>query len=153
MSFLGKLGFTRREKTVICIMALVLLAGSVVSFYRNDHSTGSWEVLSEEDSVKVERLQEISGSVQQKPDGSNQAESIKNKSSFTFPININSATVEELKLLPGIGSVLAERIVGYRSENGAFTSIDSLIKVPGIGAKRLDSIKDKITLLKPRMER
>jgi comEA protein len=59
-------------------------------------------------------------------------------------ININSATAEELAALPGIGTVLAQRIVDYRSEHGLFRSAEDLSNVKGIGAKKLESIRQYI---------
>lgn len=61
-------------------------------------------------------------------------------------ININTADVEQLQQLPGIGEVLAQRIVDYREENGPFVSISELTNVSGIGLDRLDQIMDYITL-------
>lgn len=61
-------------------------------------------------------------------------------------ININTATAEDLTMLPGIGNVLAQRIVEYRQENGSFKSIDDLVNVHGIGAAKLESISDYITV-------
>jgi competence protein ComEA len=49
------------------------------------------------------------------------------------PVDLNTAAVTELDALPGIGPVLAQRIVDYRTRNGAFTSVDQLDDVPGIG--------------------
>ncbi|MFZ5969519.1 MAG: helix-hairpin-helix domain-containing protein [Bacillota bacterium] len=59
-------------------------------------------------------------------------------------ININTASVKELDSLKGIGTVLAERIVTYRSENGYFKDIQDLKKVSGIGEKKFEDIKDDI---------
>ena len=64
----------------------------------------------------------------------------------TFPIDINRADAEQLTALPGIGEVLAGRIVAYREENGSFLSIQELQNVEGIGEKRLDAILDLITV-------
>ena len=61
-------------------------------------------------------------------------------------LDINLAGVDDLTLLPGIGKVLAQRIIDYRQENGPFSSIDDLINVSGIGANRLTSISDYITV-------
>ena len=61
-------------------------------------------------------------------------------------ININSATKSELMDLPGIGSVLAERITDYRKSKGLFTKIEDIRNVSGIGEKRFEAIKDKITV-------
>lgn len=61
-------------------------------------------------------------------------------------ININTATAQELTRLSGIGDVLAERIVEYRTKNGMFKSIDELLEVSGIGEKKLSAIRDNVTL-------
>jgi competence protein ComEA len=59
-------------------------------------------------------------------------------------ININRATAKELDKLPGIGPVIASRIIEYRKTNGFFQSIDDLKKVQGIGASTLEKFKSKI---------
>ena len=60
-------------------------------------------------------------------------------------ININTASSEQLQTLPGIGPVLADRIVAYRDEHGLFESAGALMNVSGIGEKKLESIWDLIT--------
>ena len=65
---------------------------------------------------------------------------------ITFPININTATVEEFSALPGIGEVLAKRIVDYRRENGDFKHPEGLMNVEGIGEKRMEDILNLITI-------
>ena len=64
----------------------------------------------------------------------------------TFPININTATSAQLENLPGIGPVIAQRIVDYRNAHGPFASTGQLINVSGIGEKRLAAIWDYITI-------
>jgi len=61
-------------------------------------------------------------------------------------IDINRAEPWLLEALPGIGEVLAQRIVDYRSQNGPFKRIEDLLKVSGIGEATLDKIKDYITV-------
>ena len=61
-------------------------------------------------------------------------------------IDLNTATAQELELLPGIGPVMAGRIVAYREANGPFTSIDDVENVPGIGPKTLESIRPLATV-------
>ena len=61
-------------------------------------------------------------------------------------ININRATKAELMDLPGIGNVLASRIVEYRDQHGDFSRIEDIRNVSGIGEKRYEAIRDKITV-------
>ena len=61
-------------------------------------------------------------------------------------ININLASRSELMDLPGIGNVLADRIVEYRTQNGTFKKIDDLKSISGIGEKRFEAIRDKVTV-------
>lgn len=64
----------------------------------------------------------------------------------TFPVNINTASKKELDALPGIGEVLAQRIIDYRSANGPFSTVDELTKVKGIGEKTLEKLKPYATV-------
>jgi len=61
-------------------------------------------------------------------------------------ININLASQSELTDLPGIGSVLASRIVDHRRQHGFFERIEDIRNVSGIGEKRYEAIQDKITV-------
>ena len=61
-------------------------------------------------------------------------------------ININTATAEELGTLPGIGPTLAERIIAYREQFGAFQSEDCIMDVQGIGEKTYEDLRDLITV-------
>jgi competence protein ComEA len=60
-------------------------------------------------------------------------------------VDLNTATVEQLDTLPGIGPATAQKIVADRTENGPFRSVEDLLRVPGIGAKKLDALKDLVT--------
>jgi competence protein ComEA len=60
------------------------------------------------------------------------------------PISLTSATAEQLDTLPGVGPATAEKILAYRDEHGGFGSIDDLANVPGIGDKRLATLKDLV---------
>lgn len=62
------------------------------------------------------------------------------------PVSLNSATLEELDTLPGIGPSLAQQIVSYREKKGPFTSIDQLGEVPGIGPSKLEQLRPLVGL-------
>jgi competence protein ComEA len=62
----------------------------------------------------------------------------------TGPVHLNSATLEQLDALPGVGPVTAQKIVDYRAKHGAFSSVDGLDAIPGIGPARLDQLRDLV---------
>ncbi|WP_232327300.1 ComEA family DNA-binding protein [Herbidospora yilanensis] len=61
-------------------------------------------------------------------------------------VSLNTATVDQLDRLPGVGEVLAQRIVEYRDTNGGFQSIEQLREVEGIGEAKFADLKDQVTL-------
>ena len=75
--------------------------------------------------------------------GSNKKTNTSNKN---YKININTANIEELDTLPGIGEATANKIVNYRNENGKFKSIEEIKEVSGIGDSKYEQIKDLIEI-------
>jgi competence protein ComEA len=61
-------------------------------------------------------------------------------------INVNTAATTELEELPGVGEVIAQAIVDYRTENGPFASVDQLVDVSGIGDATLENIRELVTV-------
>ena len=61
-------------------------------------------------------------------------------------VSINSAGIEELTTLPGIGKTTAQKIIDYRQETGSFLSLEELMNVKGIGKSKYEKIKGSITL-------
>jgi competence protein ComEA len=61
------------------------------------------------------------------------------------PLDLNTATLEQLDTLPGVGEVTAGRIIAYRSAH-PFTAVDELLEVPGIGQRRFEQLKDLVTV-------
>jgi competence protein ComEA len=64
------------------------------------------------------------------------------------PVDINTAASEALQSVPGIGKSLAQRIIAFREKNGAFQSVDDLLKVQGIGEKSLQKLRPYVTVAK-----
>jgi competence protein ComEA len=60
------------------------------------------------------------------------------------PVHLNSATLEQLDALPGVGPVTAQKILDYRREHGAFGSVDELDAVPGIGPARMAQLRELV---------
>ncbi len=62
----------------------------------------------------------------------------------TGPVHLNTATLEQLDTLPGVGPVTAQKILDYRQKHGAFGSVDELDAIPGIGPARLEQVRDLV---------
>ena len=62
-------------------------------------------------------------------------------------LDVNTATAEELEALPGIGPVLAQRLIQHRQTHGPFTTMEDLLAVPGIGKKKLEQLKPNLAVL------
>ena len=61
-------------------------------------------------------------------------------------VNLNTATLEQLDTLPGVGPVTGQAILDWRSVNGAFSTVDELIEVDGIGDATLADLRDLVTV-------
>ena len=114
----------------------------------------------EADETKINLAQKITDQMQiivpnvhsKQEDGLTEGNSEKGKSSNTSPsnskqgtVNINTATLEELQTIKGIGKKKAEAIVQYRKEHGVFRTKEDLLQVKGIGKKALEAIESQVT--------
>jgi len=61
-----------------------------------------------------------------------------------FLINLNTATVQQLQTLPGIGPTLAQRIIAFREKNHGFKRVEELLAIPGISEKKWKAIREKV---------
>ncbi len=87
-----------------------------------------------------------SSSAQSSSSSSSEQSSETGTSAASGKVNINTATVEQLTTLKGVGEATAQKIIDYRQQNGSFKKIEDLKNVSGIGDKRYAALKDSITV-------
>ncbi len=101
-------------------------------------------------SLVIEGIREAGGALPQADlRGMNLGSSLGDKEEIWIPgekLNINRASLEQLTYLPGIGPVLAQRIIEYRVKNGPFHNLSELTEIPGIGQVKFARIKEETTL-------
>ena len=117
------------RKTILLILCLIALA-LALRWYKCSMPNQSKCVL-DLDQINKISTSKILNSTDELPAGS---------------IFVNSASIEDLSRLPGIGPVKAKRIIAYRQKNGSFRSKEELINVKGIGVKTLKKIEEYINL-------
>lgn len=115
-----------RLTAAVLLLAALILGGTAV-FHLWISPPGSGLILPEQPEITV-----VSDSDFQAPEKE--------------PVHLNSATLEELMTLPGIGEVIGSRILAYREEHGGFHSLEELTEVRGIGEATLAEIREMLTL-------
>lgn len=125
-----------KEKAVLYFLIISLLIGSIVSFYKRQREKRNLETIT------------MTMSIIEKPDTnlSDRIEEKTKKETKVGLLDINLATAKQLEALPGIGPVLAQRIVEERNRVGKFSTIEDLLKVKGIGKKKLAMIRNRIKI-------
>ena len=145
------------EKILICI-ALVLCACvigynaffipeiSIPTVIYADNSTDS-KINSTNEEYTPETSKPYESSEVSQPAKTDSSETVIQTDHQNGLVNINTANARQLAdELPGVGDVIAQRIIEYRETNGAFSSIEELMKVKGIGEKMFDKLKDLICI-------
>jgi competence protein ComEA len=74
------------------------------------------------------------------------APATKTTATAAAPVNLNTATIDQLATIPGVGAKTAERIIAYRQKNGGFKKIEDLMNVSGVGEKSFLKMKPLITV-------
>lgn len=124
----------RRSLEIGCVALLALLAAFTLGFYLGSASNRA-DVTVETAEVQPAAVEAAAEAATGEP----AAETGK-------PVNLNTATQEELESLPGIGEVLALRILEYRTAFGPFMTTEQIMEVEGIGEKRFEALKEWITV-------
>jgi comEA protein len=137
---------TANERKVLIGIAVVIFAGAGIKYFKAATARSVYA-----DSPKITRLPSDKLSVAAPPAGNVTAGILKKQKSrgeskTLFPINVNTASQEELERIPGIGPIIARRIIECRSTRANFYTLDDLAVVEGIGRKKLEKIRDYISL-------
>ena len=123
---------TRRRIEIGCIVLLALLAVFTAGFYLGSASNRT------EETAAVLEVQPVPAvPVEAAPE---------EETAVLTVVDLNTATQAQLEALPGIGEVLARRILEYRAAYGPFLNVEQLMEVDGIGEKRFEALKKWITV-------
>ncbi len=161
MKFINRLadkyGFTSEELKVILFFIVLIAAGAVYKLSTGQNTSHDNHTYSKQDSLFFQILGDTNAvairhdSLFQSADSVSGLAAVKRESPHkgSIPeksININTASVKELSLLPGVGDKTAEKIVAYRNQIGAFRSLDQIMDVKGIGVKKFEKMKRFIVI-------
>ncbi len=149
------IGFTRQEQRFVLFLLVSFVVGLSISFYKRNHyqkGDNNWSVQRDSLFAEFKRAANSSGEEESNAlnlqNGQNKEQSHfkPDKKSIVGRVNINTADLEKLQSLPGIGPSMAQKIIAYRVSFGPFHSIDDLIKIKGIGPKTFDKLKKAVTV-------
>ena len=123
--------FTSQERTVVIILASLFMLGVAVKAAKDHFNSGTDQITLIGSNADV--VDFYAGLNEQDIESAGK-------------VDINTAEMEELKSLPGIGEKTAEKIINKRNELGSFNSVEDLMLVPGIGSKTLEKLLPNIRI-------
>jgi|GEM_PF-1131643 len=132
--------FTKQEKNIILFVAAAMVLGLFWFLIRKFvlHCDRSPDVLAKTEHAVQKDRKDSAGAVETVSEAEPSAEPSR--------VSMNTATMKEIADLPYLGDTKAKAIVEYREANGAFETLEDLVKVSGIGEKLLEKIKPYIKL-------
>lgn len=144
-TFQEKIGFTRQEAVAVVTLSSVVIIGAGVRWFQDDGDRAA-SVRHQFDYTKQDSafaaITREARSAAQAPAGAVETQRpAEKKVARPAIVNINRASKAELMTLPGIGEVYAGRILEHRRQHGAFSSVNDLLKVKGIGKKKLQKLR------------
>ena len=135
-----RFGFTRSEIVVIVFLSLAFCAGNAVRLYRETWGSSPAAAQFDYTAADSEFVARSRSLLTTPPVPSGRSTGAKPVLP-AMGVDLNSASLEELILLPGIGKVTAEKIIAYRAEHGPFSEPRELMNVRGIGVKKFEKIR------------
>ena len=144
-----RLGFTRNETLVLLFLLAVITAGSVLTELRPTDAMGNIDVRQAYRTADTVFAHRSAGDVELIQTELRETEAPSDDPiAVAAPnaINVNTATERELTRLPGIGPATAQKILEHRKTHGPFNTVDDLIQVKSIGTKKLQRIRQFITV-------
>jgi competence ComEA-like helix-hairpin-helix protein len=131
---------TKTERKVILFLSITLLCGMGIRFYYKIIPLAPRFEYRAQDSTFAAANEQTDATIEKIDDTSRAG-----RADYRKKLDINTATKEQLIDLPGIGEILAGRILEHRATEGRFTSIDELLEIKGITPKRLEKIRALIS--------
>ncbi len=138
--------FTKNEQKIFLFLSIVFVAGVSVKAYRAYFTPPPVRQFdySASDKEFEERSKYLTSA--SPAEGTNDTTNKTASKSVKKKVNLNTATKDELVLLPGIGESIAEQILIYRDEHGEFSSVEELRKIKGIGAKKFEKLRSHVKI-------
>ena len=136
---------TRQEYRAIVFVTISLLIGGFITLYKQHRADFAPDLVVDRTAAipYIAPTDSGAGHVSIRPEA---PDSVHISASPSSPINLNTASAAHLQTLPGIGPALAQRIVDYRHQIGAFRSADQLLQVKGIGSVTFGRLKSQVTV-------
>ena len=131
-------------KGIVFRTEILLLSAAAIFLFLLEGLTAAWKT-PEGVTIRTDREAPVSAETGRETDGAVLTEEAA-PAEPAGKLNINTAGAAELTALPGIGEVLAERIVAYREEHGPFAAVEDIQNVPGIGEEKLAAMADRVTV-------